>query len=156
MYPFFWKLGLPSSGACLSSLFSHSLPIFLLLFTSGIYLRKTGDGVQSVWERHLSCNTINGTTEVCLVSLHVLALGEASIFLPPLGCTPGMALRGMGVWVTKMLVELVEVGERISGVKNLCPFWTESRLPPPPPEDCSQHVIWLIWKEVSVDFFTAH
>ena len=52
---------------------------------------------------HLSCNTINGTIEVCLVSLHVLALGEASIFLPPLGF--------MVVWVTKTLVELVEVGE---------------------------------------------
>ena len=144
MYPFFWKLGLPSSGV---SLFSHSLPVFLMLFTSRIYLRKTGDGVQSVWERHLSCNTINGTIEVCLVSLHVLALGEASIFLPPLGF--------MVVWVTKTLVELVEVGEWISGVKNLCPFWTESRLPPPPPEDCSQRVIWLMWKEVSVDFFWA-
>ena len=43
--------------------------------------------------------------------IHDLVLAEASIFLPPLGFTPGMALRGMVVWVTKTLVELVEVGE---------------------------------------------
>lgn len=147
--PFFWKLGLPSD----ISLFPHSLPIFLLLFTNGIYLSKTGNGVQDIWEGHLSCK--NNTTELCLVSLYVLVLAEASIFPQLLGFTPGMALRGVVAWVTKALVELVAVGKWNSEVKNLCPFWSEPRLAPAPPKDCSQRVIWLMWKEVSVDFFWA-
>lgn len=139
MYPFFWKLGLPSSDV---SFFSRSLPAFLLPFTIGFTLERLAVGYR-VYGR-----------DTYLV-IHDLVLAEASIFLPPLGFTPGMALRGMVVWVTKTLVELVEVGEWNSGVKNLCLFWTDPRLPPPPPKDCLQQVIWLMWKEVSVDFFWA-
>lgn len=54
MYPFFWKLGLPSSDV---SLFSRSLPVFLLPFTIGFTLERLAVGYRVWWERHLSCNS---------------------------------------------------------------------------------------------------
>ena len=134
--------------------FSHTLFLFSFYFSlMGFTLARLAMGYRIYGRGHLSCK--KSTTELCLVSLYVLVLAEASIFPQLLGFTPGMALRGMDAWVTKALVELVEVGKWNSEVKNLCPFWPQPRLAPAPPEDCSQRVVWLMWKEVSVDFFWA-
>ena len=130
--------------------FSHTLFLFSFYFSLvGFTLERLAMGYR-VYGRDIYLVILLTAPQNCLVSLHVLALAEASIFLPPLGFTPGMALRSMVVWVTTTLLELVEVGEWNSGVENLGPFGTEPRPPPPPPKDCSQHIMWLMWKEVSV------